>query len=217
MTDPYHTQPQPGRATSDVDPPPRQRKKVWPLWLGVGLVFVLGIGGFVATILSGVMSFAQGIERFEAPGTLRTALKPGTYTVYHEHQSQFGGRFYSQRSGGVTIRNFRVIPEGGGAPLPVRGSGMNASYSLGSRAGTSVLEFDVPAAGGYVVTSDVDPPAVLGVGPGGPGGLIATIFGSLGICFGSGGLFIVLLVLAIVRTVHNQRAAPQSACPPAGR
>jgi hypothetical protein len=161
---------------------------------------------FLASRLGGS---AERMIRVLVPGETEIRLnEPGTYTIFHEHQSTFEGRVYNVEN--ISGLEITVRPSVGGAALPLKG-GTATNYSVGSRSGRSLFQFEVTASGAYRVagtypTGRQQPQTVLAIDRGFVGELLLTIFGGLAIAFGSMAIAIVMIVVVFIRRRRARRA-----------
>lgn len=202
MTD---THPPQGRETLIREASMPGRKWYWI----AGLVGISGITGFTILLLSSLSGLGDDLQQMKAPGSAELMLhEPGTYTVFHEHESVFEGAYFSspEAVSGLTVS---VKPSGGGEAMTLRPSGVNASYDLYGRSGVSIFEFDIAEPGAYRVDARYDdggtaPVVILAVGHDFTGGLITLIFSGLGIMFvGLGGAG----AITIITYMNRERAA----------
>ena len=91
-----------------------------PFLLGLAIAAWVGFGA--------AAEIGNAFTRFVVPGSGVVALeKPGTYTIFHETQSVVDGRVYSVKN--VPGMKVDVVPEAGGAPIPVTSAGAHSTYS----------------------------------------------------------------------------------------
>ena len=118
-----------------------------------GAVGVTGIVVFVVYLLYGITGMGDGLDQMLAPGTAAFEFaEPGTYTVFHEHESVFEERYYSS-PGIVSGLAVRVVSSAGGGAVAVHAASTNANYELSGRSGNSIFEFEIVEPGPYRVTA----------------------------------------------------------------
>jgi hypothetical protein len=168
-------------------------------WVGMGLI-----------LFSGISSMAGQMKRVLVPGQAELKLdKPGTYTIFHEHQSTMNGRVYNvENVSGLQI-TVRALPGGTVVPL-TRGASSNYSYS--GHAGRSLFNFEVRQPGTYQIIGAYsdgrkEPQTVLAISSGFLGGLIGTILGALAMAFGGMGLAIAIFVIVFIKRRRARQAA----------
>ncbi len=173
-------------------------------WIA-GAVGVVGAAAFVYFLLTGIGGLGDGLQQMLAPGKAEIALeKPGTYTIFHEHESVFEGRYYSSPRivSGLSIG---VVSSVGGEPATVRAASTNATYTLAGRAGVSILEFEIAEPGRYRISAAYTdgrstPKLVLAIGHDFVGKLMVTIFGGIGIMVaGLGGAGAIVAITYVKR------------------
>ncbi len=166
---------------------------------------MVGAAAFVYLLVTGIGGLGDGLQQMLAPGKAEIALeKPGTYTIFHEHESVFEGRYYSS-PGVVSGLSIGIVSSVCGEPATVRAASTNATYSLAGRAGVSILEFEIAEPGRYRISAAYAdgrsaPKVVLAIGHDFMGKLMVTIFGGIGIMFASlGGAGAIIAITYIKR------------------
>jgi hypothetical protein len=177
-----------------------------PLLLGLAVAVWAGLGA--------AAKIGTAFTRFVVPGTGIVAVaKPGTYTIFHETQSVVDGRVYAVKN--IPGMKVEVVPEAGGAAIPVKPPSGRSTYTVGSRAGESMLEFTVAEPGRYRVTAAYaggqnDPQTVLAIS----GGILGTLFRAIAIVVGSVLLgFALSLALLLTTYFRRRRMLPAGAAP----
>lgn len=175
------------------------------IWYIVALViFLAGMAGMAAFLLTRLMSMDSGLTRFVVPGEQTLTLEAGSYTIFHEPQGVVDDKIYA----GGSIEGMTVSvtgPDGRAVPLSAAGSGR---YSFGGHTGFAVFDFTAASAGQYVIAGSYaddasGPQTVLTVGAGFLSGLLTTIFGALGIAFGGA----IIASIILIRTLVKRRRA----------
>lgn len=144
----------------------------------------------------------EGLQQVSVPGEIEITLaEPGTYTIFHEHQSVVGDRVYRNEEGlpGLKV----ALVSAGGAHVALSPATVSSNYSVGGRAGVSVLGFSTDEPGPYRLSAwypegQGGPQGVLAIGRGFTATLLRTIFGVVGLFLGStvvGGTIAVLTFL----------------------
>lgn len=186
-------------------------KPSWMWYLVAGAIGLATVGIFVAVIFDGIAGMGDALEQMLAPGEIEVDLhEPGTYTVFHEHESVFEGRYYSSPEivAGMTVR---VRSADGGAAVRVVAATVNSTYTMASRAGVGIFEFDISEPGRYRITAAyangrATPQVVLAIGHDFMGGLLVTIFGGLGVMLIGLGLTITIAVVTFSKREKAMRA-----------
>jgi len=189
------------------------KKPGWLSWVLGPLLWVAGVAIAFGIGFFAISGIGENAVRMLAPGTREIACdEPGTYTIFHEYESDFGGKVYSQAKGSVDLR-CTVTRKDDGQPVSVHHPA-HVTYNYGSREGVSVWAFTVDTAGPYVVTVESDEEAVvmidkglLGSALGAAGGVCAGV-GIAGLAFVAGS---VILIVTIVRRVRYAKSAQASA------
>jgi len=199
------------------------RPGTWLYWLAGVMaaaavaLLVVGIVGFAGKITG----IGKGLQQVVAPGTAALTLdKPGTYTIYHEHQSAVGGRTYSNPQG-LSDLTVTVVSKATGQSANLRGASMSETYTFGSRQGVAVWQFDIDAAGEYDLSAVYaaeagGPEVVLAVGPPVLGGIKGMILGlGGGICgfvvLGAGALAIFIVTILKRGSAKRRLGQPPAA------
>ena len=172
------------------------------------LVIGCGVGLFFLILFKGLSSIPEKLTQMEAPGTSEmTFAEPGSYTIFYEHRSMIGGRVYDT-GGNLSGLQCTVVSKETGAPVSLTQPSGRTSYTLGNRAGRSVLEFNIDRPGLYQVSAtypDVGDGqrVVLAVGQGVAGIITATVIGGLAAIFGS---ILLAGMIALVIFVKRRKA-----------
>lgn len=130
----------------------RIKQGIWIIILGI----VLGSASIVYSV---TLMFGESIKMI-TPDDIILTLDPGHYTVYHEYQSAFEGKVYSTYSDNLNGLVFSVFDEKYSSIL-VESSKINSTYTINSRAGQSMLSFDIRSSGDYQLVADYSEPVVL--------------------------------------------------------
>ncbi len=176
-------------------------------------VFVAGCVYFGVFLWQNISRIGENLARVVVPGKSQLTLsKPGKYTIFYEHQSVVGSKVYST-SRDLSGLECSLVSKDTGADIALSPSTMNSTYSLGSRSGVSVLEFQIEGAGTYELSAHYSegqegPEVVLAVGEGFAQDILKTVFGALGILFGTIGLAVAIVVITLIkRDKAKKRAA----------
>lgn len=192
-----------------------------PGWWWYALAAVVAVAGAVgagAILFEGLSGLTDELTTVTAPGTTAMELtETGTYTIFRE-------RILWTESGVHTlpaaVMQFSLTSAATGADVELQTPSMSQTYTINDRSGVSILEFEIDQPGAYVLTGayppgQEGPQMVLAVASGFVGGLLTTIFGTIGVCFGSvllaGGLVAITLVR---RSAALRKAAPSPPAPP---
>lgn len=175
-----------------------------PLLLGFAIAVWVGWGA--------VTDISNAFTRLVAPGTgFVTLAKPGTYMIFHETRGAIDGRVYHSANdfSGMKVD---IVPDAGGAAVPVEQPSAHSTYTIGSHAGESMLQFTVTQPGNYRVTAayadgQAGPKTVLAIGTGIVGILFRAIAVVIGSIFLGFGLSLALLLTTCFRRRRMLRAA----------
>ena len=171
----------------------------------LSLVIVgLGLALFFFITYAGLSGIPDKLTQLEAPGTTEmTFREPGKYTIFYEHKSVMGGRVYDT---GENLSGLwcTMVSKETNAPVPLTQPSVSASYTVGNRAGTAVMEFNIERAGVYQLYAEYPERSdgqrvVLAVGQGVTGRIAATVVGGLAVVFGSIGLAVIIAAVTFVR------------------
>jgi hypothetical protein len=88
-----------------------------------------------------------------------TLQQTGKYTIFYEYRSMVGNRIYStgENIPGIIVN---IVSKGTGDGIPLSSTSTNSSYSLGSRSGIGLFDFDIDEPGIYELSASY--PAVQG-------------------------------------------------------
>ena len=187
--------------------PAKKRETLWPYLIAVG-ISLAGIVSFVVFLFLHIGHTDDDFITLVVPTSEDIVLsESGDYTIFHEYKSIVGGVVYSttpEISGLLCTLTSKKT----GTPVAILPSSASSHYSLGSRKGESVFGFHIPEAGLYhfeaqYVRGQDGPKTVLTLSHEFVGNLLLTIFGSMGILFGS---MILAATIAIVTFVKRQNA-----------
>ncbi len=163
-------------------------------------IFLAGMAGMGAFLVSRLSAMQDQLTRFVVPGTHALTLEAGSYTIFHEMQSVVDGKvFASPGLGGLAVTV--TGPGGDAVPLSDAGSGR---YTFGGHTGVSLFDFTAPVAGAYTVDArygdgNAGPETVLAVGAGFMASLLGTVFGALAIAFSGSIIAAILVVMTLVK------------------
>jgi len=183
--------------------------RVW--YWAAGGIGAMALVAFVAILFNGIASMGDALPQMLGPGQIEISLdEPGTYTVFHEHESIFEGQYYSSPEivSGLTVR---VRYKDSGETIKVAAPNVNSNYAVSGRSGVGIFEFDIVEPGRYRITAayangQATPPVMLAIGHDFMGGLMATIFGAIGVMMVGAGLVISIAVITFVKREKALRA-----------
>jgi hypothetical protein len=183
--------------------------RVW--YWAAGGIGAMALVAFVAILFNGIASMGDALLQMLGPGQIEISLdEPGTYTVFHEHESIFEGQYYSSPEivSGLTVR---VRYKDSGETIKVAAPNVNSNYAVSGRSGVGIFEFDIVEPGRYRITAayangQATPPVMLAIGHDFMGGLMATIFGAIGVMMVGAGLVISIAVITFVKREKALRA-----------
>lgn len=191
--------------THDVAAAGRPPGRRW--YLVAALVALAGWTAMAFFLASRLGDSAERMMRVVVPGQADLVLKePGTYTIFHEYQSTFGGRVYDVDA--VSGLNVTVRTRPGGQDIPLK-SAAGTRYRVGSNAGRSLFDFEVRAPGTYQISARYDggrkePQTVLAIDRGFVGDLVMTILGAIAMAFAGMGAAIAIVIVVFIK---RRRAA----------
>ena len=149
------------------------------------VIFSLGVWTSALLLVSAweeISDVGKSFSRMLAPGEKTIRLEAaGPYTVFFENKGEFEGRVYLAPEGAVAGLELTIEEANTGEKIPVRLARSKGTYSLGSREGTSIMEFSAPRPGEYRFKAKVPEgwgkplPFVLAVGQGFLKGIFAVV------------------------------------------
>lgn len=178
------------------------------------VIFVAGIAFSVQHVFRSVGELGDELPQMVVPGAAELDLQePGTYTIFHEHESIVDGRYYSTREN-LSGLEIGVLSKATGEAVPVRAPSAQMNYSLGGRSGVSMLSFDIGQPGIYRISAGYPggrdgPRVVLAVGHGFGSRLFTTILGGIGLAM----LSLALPVAIVAVTFYRRRRASETPGP----
>ncbi len=116
--------------------------------------------------------------------------KTGKHTIYHEYRSVIDNRVYASSPQEISGLEISLISETTRTPIPIEESSVSSTYTVGSRSGISLFDFNIDEPGTYELSAfypdgQLEPKVVLAVGHGFVGNIIWTVLQGLGILFGT--------------------------------
>lgn len=189
--------------------PPYDEIRPRRAYFGVAaVIFILGVALFVMFLFQSLLGMTSDLTRVLVPGESEVKLAaPGDYTIFHEYKSIMNGKVYA---GNVNISNLTISlrnqDTGEEAALAPTTAGSN--YNLGGRSGYGVYNFKIERPGVYVLSAEYEEgrgqgDTVLAISHGFIGNLLKTIFGGIGIFFGT----VLISVLIVVVTLIKRKKA----------
>ena len=198
-------------------------KKIKPSgWFYVlaGLVLVGGMVGFGFFLVDGLSDLSGGLTQVVVPGSQElTFSKTGAHTVFHEHKSIVGSKMYSMTPGGLAGLQCRLVSKADGQEILLSPTSMSSTYSMGSRSGVGVFDFNIDSPGEYLFSASYPPEqegpqAVLAIGHGFVEQLLTTVLGGLAIMFGSLTAAIAIALTTFFMRRGAKKRLQEDACPP---
>ncbi len=174
------------------------------------LIAIAGWVGMAVLIVARLSGSADRMIRAVVPGEIELRLnEPGTYTIFHEHHSTYEGRVYNVES--IPPLEITLRSRTSGAVVPLKDT-ITSTYSVGSRSGRSLYQFEVTTPGAYQLAASYatgrrQPETVLSIDRGFVGDLLLTIGGSLAMALGGMVIAIIMFVVVFRRRRQARRAA----------
>lgn len=166
------------------------------------VVFACGIGLSIWWLMNRMTEMDDGMIRVTAPGvSVFTLEKPGVYTIFFEYKGVLDDRVFTSSA---NLADMSVkVKSPSGEPLSLEPVNMSASYDLGNRSGVGVYTFKADTPGEYEISSAYDEGVdygrfVFAIGTDFTGSIIGSVFGMMGLIFGTFILAAALLILAIL-------------------
>lgn len=169
-----------------------------------GFVFLAGGALFALLLFKNLSGLADKLKQVVVPGKSEITLtEPGGYTIFYEYQSVVGNRVYS------TERNLSglecaLVSKDTRAKVALSRASTNSTYAVGGRSGESIFDFRIERPGTYELSAwypegREGPEVVLAVGHDFTTKLLLTIFGGLGILFGSIALAVAIALVTFIK------------------
>jgi len=179
----------------------------WYYGLAV-LVFVSGLSLFAILLFKNISGLTEGPMQVVVPGESEITLSGvGKYTIFYEYQSVIGDKIYATGEQMSGLQCALTSKETGTQIELSRPSG-NTTYSIGGRAGRSVLAFRIDKPGNYQFSAwypegQEGQEVVLAIEHGFVKKFMGTIFSSLAIFFGS---IAIAVVITVVTAIKREKA-----------
>jgi hypothetical protein len=187
-------------------------------WYAVAaIILCVGVAVFGIFLFLRIRSFAEDFQRVVVPGSAEVTIdEAGTWTIYQEAGSSFGGVVYGTADlTGLQVEVFAPS----GASIPVMPPNVSETYEIGGRRGYAIFRFEAPEAGTYRLTArypgGTGATGILTVGQGFTLGIVWTVFGAIAILMVA--ITLALLVAAVTfvkRYRARRRIAAQGHGPP---
>jgi hypothetical protein len=177
-----------------------------------GAVLVAGCVYFGVFLWQNISRIGENLTQVVVPGKSQLALsEPGKYTIFYEYQSVVGNKVYSTRQD-LSGLKCSLVSKDTGTGIALSPSTLNSRYSLGSRSGVSVFDFQIERPGTYELSAEYSrdqegPEVVLAVGRGFAEGIFRTVAQGLGILFGSIALGVGIIVVTLVKRDKARKRA----------
>jgi len=171
------------------------------------VIFVGGLVGFVVLVFENLRGMERKLQQVVVPGRAEVTLRDsGNYTIFYEHKSVVGNKIYSTEPE-LSGLQCTLTSKTTGAQV-VLSAATSANYEFGSRAGTSVFDFNIREPGTYELNAAYPdgksgPEVVLAFAHDFTARLLITVFGSIAIGFGA---YAAALAVTIVTAVKRSNA-----------
>jgi hypothetical protein len=108
-----------------------------------------------SSVLSNVGNMAAELQSTQVvvPGSSDITLQQtGKYTIFYEYRSTIGNRIYStgEKIPSITVN---IVSKDTGGEIPLSGASTNSSYSIGSRSGIGLFDFNINKPGIYELSA----------------------------------------------------------------
>ncbi len=179
-----------------------------------GLAVVIALAGsavFIVFLLGSLGGLTKGLKQVVVPGNYEMMFeKTGTYLVYYEYESVGNGRVFST---GKIVSDLKcaVNHRESGRTILTGPASVSSTYTMGSRAGTAILQFRIDEPGLYDFSAWYDnggQDIVLAVGQDFTIGLFMSIFGGIAILFGSWIIACIIFIFTLVKRKKAGRSMP---------
>ena len=173
---------------------------------------VIGLG-FILSLVILITSITNAFPdiRIVVPGTHELELEStGTYTIFYEYRSTVDGKKYLTGESLSTISgiDIRLESKGDAQQIPLENPFGSTSYTVGSRSGESLFEFDIDEPGEYILTAEyendrTEPEVVFAIGQFDIWGTVLSFFG-IGFAGFAIGAFIIIRAFIKRRNAGRQ-------------
>ncbi len=179
-----------------------QNRKPSRIFYVIGLAIIaVGIPLFAILVFEGInkiisdgnltVSGDNDLVQLVVPERVDIRLeKTGKYTIYHEYRSVIDNRVYAGSPQEIPGLEIALISETTRTPIPIEESSVSSTYTVGSRSGISLFDFNIDEPGIYELSAfypdgQFEPKVVLAVGHGFVENMIWTVLQGLGVLFGT--------------------------------
>lgn len=184
-----------------------------------GLVIAAGCGAFVYTLFTSIAHTIDSLVQVNVPGQKELTFKPNAwYTIFLEEGSSPDGKIYAKQPE-LKDLTCHVTSRTTGNKLGLRHPSGSSSYSINSRSGHSVLEFQTQESGTYEFSCGYPegtqgPQVILAVGPDITPDVFKLVWTALAEMFGGCFLGALIIVIGVLRNRRPQGTIPQGVLPP---
>jgi hypothetical protein len=174
------------------------------------LIFVIGGSLFVLLLLKNLSGITEGLIQVIVPGEYEITLSEvGKYTIFYEYRSVVDNEIYATERQ-ISGLQCALTSQETEAQIELSPPSTNSRYTLGGRAGYSVLTFSIEKPGNYQFSAwysegQGDQEVVLAIGQGFMKKLMGTIFGGIAIMFGTVAVTIVIVTMTLVKRRKARR------------
>jgi hypothetical protein len=186
-------------------------------------LYVVGALVIVAGFVVGGLQCVQGfsaldgwLTRVTVPGTEAITLdEPGTYTIYHEHETILDGELYSSADAHPGELDYALTNKATGEAVALSVPTMDETYTFMQRQGAAIMLFTIEAPGDYELTATyrdgrTEPRLVLAIGR----SVLKRVFAWMVKSFAFVGTGIIVGVVIIVVTAIGRSRARRPTYPP---
>jgi len=172
-----------------------------------GLVFVIGVALFAVLLFKNLSGMSDTLMQVVVPGKADITLsEAGKYTIFYEYQSVVDNKVYT--TGELSGLQCALTSQETGAEIALSSPSGSSTYTLGGRAGRSILAFSIDKPGNYQFSAwypegQERQEVVLAIGSGLMGKIMGTVFSSLAIFFGS---IAIAVVITVVTAIKREKA-----------
>lgn len=184
-------------------------------------IIIIGISSFLILVFSSIniiddnpsaVSDDNDLVQLVVPSIEDITLeKTGRYTIYHEYRSVIGNKVYASSSQEISGLEIVLVSRATGTPIPIEESSVSSTYSVGSRSGVSLFDFNIDEPGTYKLSAfypdgQHEPRLVLAVGHGFVGKIIWTALQGIALLLGTfvAGSIIVIMTFLKRREKGNK-------------
>lgn len=172
-------------------------------------IIITGIVVFVIGIVNMIVGADDSSSRFIVPSDTTIEFEEsGRYIIYYEYDSAFNGTIYT--TGDEDLTGLSVwLYDDSGEDIPIGYSTINSTYTINSRSGSSLFQFEIDEPTTLRIVSEYEdgdgPQVVFNISKEMVGIMFKGIGAPLGYLFGCGLLGFAIIIMTIVKHVNARK------------